>query len=345
MRNKVTLQDISNDTGLSVSTVSRALARTGNISKENELRVFESAHRLNYPIQSQQTPIELRDQLNIALVTNHYSGEFFASLFEGFDDSARALNIRINLISLSHTNTQPEELLHELKKARLDGAVIFLPDYKEADYQAILHHITPDFPIVSIAPIASPILDTVTFDNYRGGHLVASHFEEQGFRKLGVIHGPNNRSEALLRKNGFIDYIRASSQLELVWEFDGDYSLQRGKDAYEAYRQLNCKPEAIFCSNDETTIGFLYNAIRDGVKIPDDVAVAGFDDLSTCGTYTPTITSVHTPYALLGKKALEIVLDRLRNPHHSPHSGYTNLVPVSLSVRESSTETCYALQG
>ena len=93
------------------------------------------------------------------------------------------------------------------------------------------------------------------------------------------------------------------------------------------------------------TLGFMHSAIRDGVHIPDDVAVAGFDDLPTCELYTPTITSVHTSYELLGKKTLELIFNKLENRTENSLSGYTNLVPVSLNIRESSTKLNYKFKN
>lgn len=344
MKKKVTMQDIAQDTGLSISTVSRALARNGKISKEKEILIFESAHRLHYPMAMQHTPIELRKCIHVALVTKHYTGEFFASLFEGFDQATRGIKARIHLISVSHANSTPSQVIADLKKSHFDAAIVFLPDYTEADYAALLKQVPPEFPIISIAPIANPVIDTVTFDNYRGGYLVANHFEKRGFKSFGIIHGPVSKSEAMVRKNGFIDYIRALKSLQLVWEFEGDYSIQDGKNAYTHFKNSKTKPEAIFCSNDSMTIGFIHSAIRDGVHIPGEVAVAGFDDLPTCELYTPTITSVHTPYNILGIKALELIFDRLKSNQQSHHTGYTSLIPVTLSVRESSTQLKYALQ-
>jgi DNA-binding LacI/PurR family transcriptional regulator len=337
MLKKVTLRDIALDSGLSISTVSRILSGSGVSSNEKAKRVYDSANKLNYPLSSQKTPLELRSSINIALVVRHYTGEFFASLFEGFDQATDMSKMRVNLVSVSHASSSPEELASYLDQSQFDAAIIFLPDYKPADYQAIMSFLPNDFPIVSVAPIANPVMDTVTFDNYRGGHLVASHFEELGHRKLGIIQGPVNKSEAMLRKNGFMDYIRTSAELSLVWEFNGDYSFEQGKEAYSHYKNSPDKPDAIFCSNDSTTIGFVHSAIRDGLHIPDDLAVAGYDDLPICNLYTPTISSVHTPYDLLGKKTLELILDRLKEKKGTKHTGYTSLVPVSLSVRESTT--------
>jgi DNA-binding LacI/PurR family transcriptional regulator len=338
MNKKITMKDVADDAGLSISTVSRALTGNGKISKENQRIVFESARRLNYPLAMVSTPAELRDELNIALVTRHYSGEFFAMLIAGFDAASEGTPINMNMVSVSHTDRSAAELLRNLKNRQFDGAIIFLPDLRATDYMKLLECLPSDFPLVSIAPLANSVIDTVTFDNYRGGYLVARHFEEQGYTKLGLIQGPVNRSEAMLRKNGFIDYVNASEHMELVWDFSGDYSVAMGKQAYKYYSEAHTKPQAIFCSNDDTAIGFMHNAIRDGVHIPNDVALAGFDDLRTCELYTPSLTSVHTSYELLGKKAFEIILDRIKNGNKTAHSGFMSLVPVSLTVRESSTE-------
>ena len=338
MIEKVTLKDIARDTGLSISTVSRALSQTGKISKDNERKIFESAHRLNYPLTNIHTPIELKKNINIALVTRHFTGEFYSSLFEGLDQSTEGTKATMSLTSVSHTSSPIPLIISELNKKHYDAAVIFLPDFKAVDYMELLEYVSGNFPLVSIAPIANPVMDTITFDNYRGGHLVANHFEERGYKNLGIIQGPLKQSEAMLRKSGFVDYIQASDSMNLTWQYNGDYSFQKGNEAYEDFMKLNKKPDAIFCSNDGMTLGFMHSAIRNGIHIPEDVAVAGFDDLPTCKLYTPTITSVHTPYTMLGKKTLELIFSRLEEKTDRKHIGYTSLVPVSLSVRESSTE-------
>lgn len=345
MVKKVTLKDIAIDTGLSISSVSRALAQTGKISKNNEEKVFESAHRLGYPLGNIYTPVSLRNNINIALITRHYTGEFYASLFEGFDQSTADTKTTLSLISVSHSKFTPAQITSNLKKNNFDAAIIFLPDFEASDYVKLLESVPDEFPLVSIAPIASPVMNTVTFDNYRGGYLVAGHFKERGYKNLGIIQGPIKQSEAMLRKNGFIDFIQADDNLSLIWQYHGDYSFEKGKQAYQSFKELPVKPDAIFCSNDSMTLGFMYSAIRDGVHIPDDVAIAGFDDLPACELYTPTITSVHTPYELLGKKTLELIFSKIENQTETEHTGYTSLIPVSLSIRESSTELTNIFQN
>ncbi|MCH8567931.1 MAG: LacI family transcriptional regulator [Balneolales bacterium] len=334
MGKKVTLKDIAEDSGLSISTVSRALARTGKISRENEKKIFESAQRLNYPLAIVDTPIELRKNVNIALVTHFYTGEFFSSLFHGFDEATAGGSSNIRLLSVANSSDTAIEIVAGLKRNNFDAAVVFLPEFTEKDYRDLLKAVPANFPLVSAAPIVNPVLDTVTFDHYRGGFLVAEHLMERGYQKLGIIIGPQSKSEALLRKNGFLDYVAASDQLKVVWDFKGDYSVESGMQAYKAYKQYTDKPDAIFCSNDDVAMGFTHAAVRDGVEIPGNVAIAGFDDLPKCEYFTPSLTSVYTPYTLLGKKVIELIHERLRDSKKS-HIGYTSLIPVTLSVRES----------
>jgi DNA-binding LacI/PurR family transcriptional regulator len=340
MSKKVTLEDVAKESGLSISTVSRVLSGNGNTLSARARRVFEAAQKLNYPVSSQITPLSMRTSINVALVVKHYEGEFFASLFEGFDKAMVDNKIKVNLISVSHTFSSPEVLALYLANSQFDAAIIFLPDYTPKDYEDIIALLPQNFPMVSIAPIANPVLDTITFDNYRGGHLVARHFEDRGYKNVGIVLGPANKSEAMLRKNGFLDFIHQSQNMRLVWEYTGDYSVEHGKAAYTHFKNSGTKPEAIFFSNDTMCIGFAQSAIRDGIKLPEQLALAGYDDLPICTLYTPTISSVHTPYDLLGKKTLELILDRLKDKKGIHHTGYTSLVPVSLSIRESSGPNC-----
>jgi len=334
---KITLKDIAEDTGLSISTVSRALARKGKISTKNEKKVFESAHRLNYPLNNIATPVDLRDNIFVALVTRFHPGEFFAAFYEGFDLASKGTNFNFALFNVTNKEKSDTDFVASLHQNHFDAAVIFLPTFIEKDYQKLIDNIGNEFPMISAAPLPTPVMDTVAFDNYRGGHLVARHFHEQGYKKIGIIQGPITKIEAQLRKNGLTDYCKTHG-LNVVWDYGTIYDLQEGQAAYEHYKKSPEKPEAVFASNDALAVGFMQQAILDGLKIPGDVAIASYDDLPVCKYHNPTITSVHTEYETLAKNILEMLIERLQNENGTPHTGYTKLVPVSLNVRESSTE-------
>ena len=344
-KSKVTLKDIAQDTGLSISTVSRALARSGKISAENEKKIFESAERLNYSFNKLDTPLDLRKNIFIALITRFHIGEFYSSFYNGFDIATKDTNTNIALINVSNASVDEITLINELHKTNFDAAIVFLPDFDQDDYKDLIERTDSKFPIISVAPIANPVMDTITFDTYRGGHLVAEHFHQQGYKKLGAIHGPQNKSEAMLRRNGFNDFIESKHEMELVWQFDGNFENRSGHEAFNQYKSLKKKPEAIFCGNDSMAVGFMQSALHEGLNIPGDVAIAGYDDLPVCDYNSPTITSVHTPFEMLGKKAIKYLMERLKSSSTKPeHAGYVSLVPVSLSVKESSVNVDHKIR-
>ena len=188
---------------------------------------------------------------------------------------------------------------------------------------------------LSAASIFHPVMDTVSFDSYRGGLMVAKHFHERGYKDLGVVIGDTGRNESLLRKSGYTDYIQHHSDMNLIWQFEGNYTFESGQAAFEAYNRLSQKPRAIFLINDQMCLGFMEQARRAGVQIPEDVALVGYDDLPICDQHFPSISSVNTDYAQLGQNALNMINEKIRGDAIA-HQGLVRVVPVSLSVRESS---------
>lgn len=335
MTGRVTLKDIADDTGLSISTVSRVLSNKGKISRKSVRKVFESAQRLNYPIFYTQAPTELRSSLSIALVTNFHPGEFHASFYNGFLEAAKGSGTWLALFHVERDRDKTIDLINSIKRKHFDAVVLYLPGFKKADYIE-LQNLNDAFPVVSAAPIATPAIDTVVFDNYSGGYLVAKYFHEQGFRKLGVIQGPSDELETHLRKNGFNDYCEQHG-LEIVWKHKTDYELSSGKHAFKEFLSLSNKPEAIFFGNDALAIGFVNSAARHGLHIPADIAIAGYDNIPACEYVIPSITSVNTPHNQLGESIINLLKAKLKDPNSAKKTPIsTTLVPVNLIERESS---------
>ena len=178
--NKITLKDIADDTGLSVSTVSRVLRGEGRSSSLNEQAIIESAQRLGYPLQKQQTPFELRIEIYIAVITHVKEGEFYTAFFNGFHQASKNTNVHFCLFSTDNIETPIQDFLFGLQK-HFDAAIIFLPSLTSDDYKRILSKLNPGFPIISTASILNPVLDTISFDGYGGGHLVAEHFFDKHY--------------------------------------------------------------------------------------------------------------------------------------------------------------------
>jgi DNA-binding LacI/PurR family transcriptional regulator len=331
---KVTLQDISRETGFSVSTVSRVLGGSKKISATTRNRIIETAKRLQYPLSRIRNAPTSDTTLNIALITDFHEGEFYASYFSGFARAAPILNIRLSLLSLNNPRVEiPSHLSHPTDRY-YDGAVLFIPEFSRAEYQDILKRLPAGFPILSNAIIESPVVPTITFDGYGGGTLALHHFKERGYRTVGLVKGPANKAESSYRTMGFRDAChRSNGEIRLTWEFQGDYLYHSGVDAFRDWWTCPEKPQAVFVANDLMATGLLEAARVAGVRIPEDLAILGYDDLPMCRHSQPDISSIRTDFVALAQTTLRVLKERITDPDHP--TGIQSLIPVSLAHRSS----------
>jgi len=326
---RVTLKHIASDTGLSIATVSRALSRQKRNHSTNEEKIYASARKLGYPLFANAGG---NQQLSIALVMKLFEGEFYASLLNGFYEASGSTTSEINFSYVAKQLNNPVDYIINLSK-KYSGICLFLPSMTNNDYLKVKEGVG-QYPIISLLPSKNPKIDTVCFDSYRGGYMLAKHFEEQGYKKFGFISGPSNRADALFRKNGFLNHIHENDNLELAWSFEGDFSSSSGKAAFADFKNTGLNDIAIFGSNDYSCFGFMKAAIESGYKIPDDFIIAGYDNLSFCETFTPELTSIATDFHELGKKSIRIIENMVAE--NSDSFGTISMIPVKIKIRTSS---------
>lgn len=328
---KVTLKDIAEESGYSISTVSRVLNGSGSISTEVQKHILKIAEKLNYPFAKSKIPIYSNGSLHIALVTDFREGEFYGSFFYGFSVAAREVNIQLSLIDVIDHDEHLIKTINDLDEQIIDGICLFMPEMDHDDYTKLFNEINSDIPIVSNAMIQSPVVPTITFDGYSGGHLAAEHFINKGYTSFGIVKGPFEKAESRFRYNGFKDHLEHSGH-KISWEAPGDFRFKSGVDAFHSFKQLSEKPKAIFISSDLMCKGFLEAAKNDGLKIPEDVALISYDNIPMCVESYPPITSIDTDFTELGKETFKVLKDIIGKKHG--RKGTLSLIPVSLAKRE-----------
>jgi DNA-binding LacI/PurR family transcriptional regulator len=332
---KVTLKDIAEETGYSISTVSRVLNGSDKISKQARREIYQMAKQLKYPIYRTINGDKIIDSLKICfVVTGFHVGEFYASLFQGMSKAAEDHSSQLSLISMKKSFEDTLDAIKELSKGKFEGLVLFAPEFKKKHYNILRDALPDNFPIISNGLIENPVVSTVIFDGYSGGFMAGKHFKDQEYQRCGIIKGPFKKAEARYRTNGFRDQIMQATNMEICWEYQGDYTFESGQKAFQSFQQSETKPAAIFAGNDAMGHGFLEEALDFGYNVPEDLALIGFDDLPICTRHRPTISSIHTDYEKLGKVTIEKMKEMLANPNQQ--DGILSLVPVSLKHRESS---------
>ncbi len=330
---KVTLKDIAEDTGYSISTVSRVLNGL-DANQQTKSKILKSARKLNYPVQNIVAEVESDKMLNVLLICGIEIGEFYASFFDGLNNAASREKVRLIVSSLKDDIPKISDIIDKIEDEEIDGIIINLPRIERDHYEKLKEALPPNFPVVSNEILNSQVFATVGFDNYGGGYLVARHFDEKEFRSCGIIYGPTDKNVSRQRAHGYLDYITYNSDMELVWEFEGDFSFESGLKAFKSYEASSTKPRAIFACNDNMNHGFIQDAMIQGYRFPNDIAAVGFDDLPICLRHRPRLSSVHTNYEELGAVSIQRLKELMANPDR--HSSVLSLVPTELRERESS---------
>ena len=325
----MTLKHISDDTGLSIATVSRTLNRKRRRYSANEEKIYASARKLGYPF---FTNAGENGKVSIALVMKLFEGEFYSSLINGFYEASGNTDSEIVFSYVEKQNDNPVDDIISLSK-KYSGICLFLPSMTDNHYLKIKEKVGR-YPIISLLPSKNPKIDTVCFDSYRGGYMMAKHFEEQGYKKFGYISGPIRRADALFRKNGFLNHVHESNGLELVWSYEGDFSTNAGISAFAEFKKTGLKDTAIFGGNDYSCFGFMKAALESDYKIPDDFIIGGYDNLSFCENFTPELTSVVTDFHELGKKAIRTIENLVTD--NMDTVGQISMIPVRIKIRNSS---------
>jgi DNA-binding LacI/PurR family transcriptional regulator len=334
---KVTLNDIADETGFSVSTVSRALRDIEKVSPKNKQIIIDTAKRLDYPLQDKSDRLARRKSTLIALIVGFHinEGEFYASFFDGFMRAGEKKNMKVSMFNASPRAEKICDLITQLGSVGYSAAVLMVSNLRHEDYRQITEQAPQDFPLVSCSDILHPVLNTVTFDGYGGGSLVAEHFAEKGYDTVGMIEGPPNKPSAQYRKNGFADTIKQADDIELIWSHPGHYNIESGIQAFKNFEILGQKPRAVFAADDASALGFMEAARARGYRFPEDIVLAGYDNLPICRYHFPTITSVKPDYGKLARVTLTTIEAQLFN-HISHEEGLMSTLPVELVVRDSS---------
>ena len=332
---RATLKQVADNTGLSIATVSRALRRKKRRYSVNEEKIYAAARKLGYPFIGES---DSSDKTTIAVVTEIRQGEFYSSLFHGLHLATRNSKSDIVFINVSgrvdsnyNWEDDPVDYIIKLSK-KYSGICLFLPGLDKESYNAIKEGVGT-YPIVSLIPGKNLKVDTVSFDSYSGGYMVAKHFEETGYTNMGIITGPNNVMDSSFRKNGFIDHINERSDLNLSWSFEGDFSSEAGSKAFLDFKEKGIRRIAIFGCNDHSCFGFIKAATEHGYKIPEDFIIAGFDNLSFCESITPELTSISTNFESLGKQAIRTIENMVSEKEEI--IGQVSMIPVKIIIRKS----------
>jgi LacI family transcriptional regulator len=297
-----TIRDVARAADVSVATVSRTLNGIETVAGPTRDRVLRAAGELDYVPHSGARALSTRRTDTIGVLLPDLHGEFFSELIRGIDLAARARGLHL-LLSSSHGDPAEAAAAMRAMRSRVDSIIVMPPNAGE---DLPTHAKKGEVPMVFLGGGDHRDHPSFEIDNFAGAFAITEHLAGTGRSRIAFVAGPSDNFEAKERQRGYRAAIEIAGVSE--WIVEGDFSEQSGREAAIQFIGRN-PPDAIFCANDMMAIGCL-EALRDaGVRIPEDIALAGFDDIPIARYVRPPLTTAAVPIAEIGRRALECCVD------------------------------------
>jgi len=306
MGDAVTIKDVARRANVSVATVSRALNGHHNVAAAVRERVLAIARELQYSPHHAARSLSSRRTHTIGVVLPDLHGEFFSELIRGIDGVARERGLHL-LVSSCHGHPEEQGEALRAMRGRVDGLLVMSPFVDDAGF--LRDCLTPALPTVFVnSPGAEPGHRMLGIDHYGGARAMMRHLVECGYRRIAFITGPGDNADAAERLRGYHDAL-AGIAGATPWVLAGDFEEGSGHRAGRALLTATERPDAVFAANDMMALGCLFAFSEAGLRVPQDIAVAGFDDIPLARYVHPALTTMRVDIADLGARALRALLD------------------------------------
>jgi len=311
-----TLEEVARAAGVSLATASRALnGSTRTVNPEFRDRVLAAARTLNYSPNLAARAIAKGGTSTVALVVADISDPYFASIASGVMRAAEERGLIVTIGSTERRPARETALVRVLRGQRPRSIILVGSRWAVQESDRELNDELSAFVRAGgqVTMISQPQLPFRTIDirNREGAAALAGQLIKHGYRSAAILTGPTDLITARERAAGFADaFAEHGHPIDDRWLVAGDFTRDGGfLGAAELRRRGLGEIEVVFAVNDIMAVGAMAYLRSAGVKLPEDVAVAGFDDISSLRDITPALTTVSLPLELIGQQALELALD------------------------------------
>jgi LacI family transcriptional regulator len=328
------IREIAKRAKVSTATVSRAINRVPTVDPRLAERVWKVVEESGYYPNIQARALVSGRSRIFGLVVSEITNPFFPEIVQAFEDTAVEHGYEVLLVSTVHDPKRTELSVRRMVERRVDGVAVMtfgmedllLDNPKFDDVPLVFVDVGPKRPSVS----------NIRIDYQRGIREAVRHLANLGHQKIAFISGPLNLKSAVARRNAFeksIEEIGLPADARYVVE--GDHTIEGGMKAIATLLALRTPPTAVLCSNDMTGLGVMRKCYEEGLSIPRDLSVVGFDDIKLAQFVLPPLTTVRMSQAKLGRMAFRALLAKVQGESTVDDSGSEFVLETNLIVRDS----------
>jgi LacI family transcriptional regulator len=335
MSGVATIYDVARRARVSAATVSRVLNGRNTVDPALADRVMSAVDELGYRRNVMARNLRKKRSSLWAVIVSDVENPFFTSMVRGVEDVASEAGYSVVLCNSDEDPAKEAAYISVALGEQMAGVILSSSTDQPESVQML---IDSECPVVVIdRAIPGLDADAVQVDNEHGAQIATKHLIEQGFQRIACITGPQHLSTATQRLEG---YRRALSEAGRVPDDalirHADFRERGGHDAMASLLDLPEPPDAVFVANNLMTVGVMECLVEGGYAVPDDVALVGFDEIPWADLVRPSITTVAQPTYDEGRRAAELLVQRLADPH-APTASI--VLETTLNARESSTRT------
>lgn len=333
------LHDVAENANVAVSTVSRYLNGQLALKPDTESRILRSMEELGFSRNARSTRSKASRSGVIGLVVPQIGNTYFGRIAESVVAAADAHGLAVLMTStLNHSRKQLEYV--DMLASKDVAGIVYLGN--TTSNRALSGLIESGLPVVVIdeALVGTPPVDTVVVDDYAGAYQATAHLTSLGHERIALVTGPGGLKSVAERRRGYTDaMVRAGLDPDAQVHLSGAFSEDFGVGALSHILAASSSPTAVFAASDTIALGIMLGAKNLGVRVPDDLSIAGFDDTPGAGYVTPRLTTVRTPVDRMAASALTLLVERI---DHGSTAVQRVVTPVALVVGESTAPPAQA---
>lgn len=297
------IKDIAKAAGVSIATVSRVINNTAKVNEETKQRVEAAIKSANYRPNSLARELQQKKTNTIGVILSVAELSDFAvsGAINAIADVMKQNGYNLMIVNSRFHPDEEVEFFNTFQEKRVDGILYFASSFTENHHRVLENY---PIPVVIIGQeYKNAKIPCATFDDYNASKAATDYLIQKGHKKIGMISCPiYDIATGVERKRGFLDAIHAAGlDFCTSYFYEGNFTLESGyqgmKNICETNEQM---PTAIFAATDYMAMGAIRYLTEQGIHVPDDISVIGFDDVNVSAYFNPTLTTIHTDKKAIG---------------------------------------------
>lgn len=295
------IKKIAEYAGVSITTVSRVLNNHPYVSDEKRKNVLQAIEHLNYSRNINAIHLSKGKTHLIGVIIPYTNHPYYGAIIQGINKQANALGYHIVIFQTQYEREKEIQALKMLQMKQLDGIIIC----SRISEMKVLLEYRGYGPIILCEDTTQSEFSSISIDHYAAFTSALEYLVTKGYKRIGYSLGRKKSRNSFLRTKAFQDTLhkyQLTSKDE--WLFEGSYYIKDGEKIFQEWAAMQDKPDAIVITNDDTAAGFIISAQKSGVKVPEDVAILGFNNDTISEMLD--ITTISLPLESIGRTAVEL---------------------------------------